>query len=112
MRNLLAILIALTILFPSCSTSKSAGSSASNTMASGSEGSSTAMAIPVNETSETKGVAAEYKWLGKHYPGYSSEGQALLFSKEGHPYDLIHIKTADGKKKDIYFDIIKFYGQF
>lgn len=74
-------------------------------------GSSIEKAIYINQKNETKGVADEYKWLDAQYPGYKKMGQETIF-KDGHPYDLVHIRTAEGKKMDVYYDIIKFYGKF
>jgi hypothetical protein len=96
------------ILLTSCSSSKSVSGQGNQSNA---DGSSEKTAIVINETSETAGVDAEYAWLKKNYPGYSSEGQALVMDKAGHPFDIIHIKTADGQKKDVYFDISKFFGK-
>lgn len=75
------------------------------------EGSSFANAVVINETTETTGVAAEYDWLKVHYPGYKTLGQSLVYN-EGKPYDIIEIKTADGKKEKVYFDISHFFGKF
>jgi hypothetical protein len=77
----------------------------------GGNGQSIAEAIVINETNETEGVAAEYDWLKANYPGYSMIQQSLI-NQEGKPYDKMEIKTADGDKKTIYFDISHFFGKF
>ena len=74
-------------------------------------GSSFENAIIIKETSEMKGVSAEYEWLDKNYPGYVSEGQALLYNNS-RPYDKINIKTKDGKHISVYFDISNFFGKW
>jgi hypothetical protein len=74
------------------------------------DGSSFEKAVVIKEKSEMKGVSAEYAWLRKNYPGYKSNGQSL--TPHGNKnYDVIHITTADGRKKDIYFDISNFFGK-
>lgn len=102
--SLLALICTL-ITFSSCHHHKAATTSAKV------EGSSFADAVVINETSETTGVAAEYDWLKVHYPGYKTLGQSLVYN-EGKPYDIIEIKTADGKKEKVYFDISHFFGKF
>ena len=106
----LLYLSAFLILLAGCSSSKSV-SGGKDVNLSNSDGSSEKTAIVINETNEMTGVDAEYAWLKKNYPGYSSQGQALVMDKAGHPFDIIHIKTADGQKKDVYFDISKFFGK-
>ncbi len=104
-------LSAFLILLAGCSSSKNA-SGGKDVNPSNSDGmAQKRMPIHINETNEMTGVDAEYAWLKKNYPGYSSEGQALVMDKAGHPFDIIHIKTADGQKKDVYFDISKFFGK-
>lgn len=75
------------------------------------DGSSFEKAVFINEKTETAGIGAEYVWLRQNYPGYKLVQQSLAFEKEK-PYDIMDIKTADGEKKSIYFDISKFYGKF
>lgn len=77
----------------------------------GGNGLSISEAIVINESNETDGVAAEYDWLRANYPGYSLIKQSLI-NVEGKPYDKMDIKTADGVKKTIYFDISNFFGKF
>ena len=68
-------------------------------------------AVVIEEKTETSGVKAEYLWLEKNYPGYRMIQQSLNFYDKK-SYDILEIKTADGKTKKIYFDISKFYGKF
>jgi hypothetical protein len=103
-------------LIASCSSSKKTVlSNSANTIQSvsneGRDGSSIEKAIIIKAKSDMAGVDEEYAWLRKNYPGYKSNGQALL-NKNKKPYDKISITTADGDKKDIYFDITNSFGKF
>ena len=75
------------------------------------DGSGYEKAIIIDKTNESDGVAAEYKWLREHYPGYTMIRQSLQ-NKDNKPYDVLSIKTKDGENKDIYFDISNFFGKF
>ena len=68
-------------------------------------------AVIISEKTETSGVKAEYRWLEENYPGYRMIQQSLNFHDKK-PYDILKIKTAEGKIKEIYFDISSFYGKF
>lgn len=70
----------------------------------GTSGTSFEDAIIVNSVPE------EYQWLREHYPGYKLIQQSLVFDEEK-PYDILEFKTADGRKKEIYFDISGFFGK-
>ena len=67
-------------------------------------------AVFITEKTEIAGVPAEYDWLKVHYPGYSTLGQSLVFHNSK-PYDIIDIKTSNGVKKSVYFDISNYYGK-
>jgi hypothetical protein len=114
MKKILLLLALTTILF-SCSTKKKAEGQQPSTQSVSStgekDGSSFEKAIVINEKSESKGVDAEYAWLRQNYPGYHMERQSLTFNN-GKSYDILKIKTAEGKKKDVYFDISNFFGKF
>ncbi|MDP4269750.1 MAG: hypothetical protein Q8909_06460 [Bacteroidota bacterium] len=75
------------------------------------DGSSCENAIIITETTEDKGVAAEYKWIKQNYPDASVRGQSCS-GKNKKRYDIIDIITKLGEKKSIYFDITNFYGKF
>jgi predicted Zn-dependent protease len=75
------------------------------------DGSSYGKAIVVKAKNETKGIAAEYKWLQENYPGYKLRSQSLD-SKDKKHYDIMHITTKDGDEKSIYFDITHFFGKW
>jgi hypothetical protein len=74
------------------------------------DGTSVAHAIPINAPNEKSGVAAEYHWIGEHFPGYKRAGQALLHDN-GRYYDAIDITTTTGERKKIFFDITGFFGK-
>jgi ABC-type glycerol-3-phosphate transport system substrate-binding protein len=75
------------------------------------DGSSPEQAIVIQATTESEGVKAEHAWLHSHYPGYKMTKQTLVTGKDK-PYDVLHIQTADGQGKDVFFDISKFFGHF
>ena len=119
MRKLIPLL--LIILLNSCSpTKKSQTGSSSNTVSTSDttvkssadkDGSSYEKAIVIKAKNETKGIAAEYKWLSENYPGYTLKSQSLD-GKEKRHYDIMQIKTKDGDEKSIYFDITNFFGKW
>jgi len=65
----------------------------------------------ININNETAGIATEYEWLRNHFPGYQNLGQSLV-NEKNKPYDVLKIKTSEGKILSVYFDISKFYGKF
>ena len=75
------------------------------------DGTSIENAVVIQQSSESEGVAAEYEWLKKHYPGYSLVRQTP-FKQNGKSYDKVEIKLADGSTKTVYFDISNFFGKF
>ena len=117
----IALLPIIISLFISCSPSKksttdmastsTSTSSSSSSTSSANDGSSYEKAIIIEKKNEKDGVAEEYKWLREHYPGYTMGSQSLNY-KDKKPYDILHITTKDGEKKDVYFDISKFFGKF
>ncbi|MBI3510861.1 MAG: hypothetical protein HY064_09355 [Bacteroidetes bacterium] len=68
-------------------------------------------AVVIDATKESDGTTAEYDWLKVHYPGYALIKQTLVYNNNK-PYDKMDIRTADGEKKTIYFDISAFFGKF
>lgn len=99
------LLIALIGFAAACNSSKHTTTSSSQ------NGSSYETAIVIQETHETPGVRAEYKWIADHYPGYKTKMQALQ-NKNKKSYDVLTIETSDGVEKVIYFDISNFFGKF
>jgi len=78
---------------------------------SGGDGSSAKTAVVITAPNEDKGVAAEYAWLAKHFPGYATRGQSLVH-EDKKIYDTIQFTTKDGKSMTIFFDITGFFGKF
>ena len=113
MKRFLIILLAGSLILHGCTGSKHATSSGPTEVPSGNrDGSSQANAVIIQEKTETTGVDAEYAWLRKNYPGYTFKSQSLIYGKDGHPYDMLSIKTAAGVNKDVWFDISNYFGKF
>jgi hypothetical protein len=106
---LLIILLSIT----ACHTTKMAGNQTDHQAkcSVGTAPTSYETAVKIQEKTETAGVAAEYEWIRKNYPGSKTGGQSLLEHNKI-PYDKIEITTAGGEKLDLYFDISKFFGKF
>ncbi len=102
----------LSILFivVACSTQKKNAGSASTETQISTPGLSFNAAIIINETTETKGVNAEYAWLKKNYPGYKTKSQSLV-TQDKKPFDIITIVTQGGDELKVYFDISNFFGK-
>ena len=112
MKKLFFLLALATVLF-SCVTVKTntekSQKSENTTVAT--LGSSYENAVIIYEYSESKGVAAEYKWIRENYPNSKVMMQSLTYYKKK-PYDIIQIMTADEKSLAVYFDISNFFGKF
>ena len=108
--------VMLLAIATACSTTKHTAGSANNPTTAitppiaGADGSSFEKAIVIQETSETTGGAAEYKWLRENYPGYKMGMQSLV-THDKKPYDILAITTADGVEKKVYFDISNYFGK-
>lgn len=125
MKKFLVLLCLSSCLLQACSHSKkTTGSAQGNpanvlkgespaTITSGAEadGSSFEKAIVLSAKSESTGVNAEYVYLRKVYPGYKLIQQSLSH-KNKKAYDVMSIETANGDKKDVYFDITGFFGKW
>lgn len=61
--------------------------------------------------STREGVAAEYKWIRKNYPGCKVQRQALAKYKDRR-YDILDCTTDNGEKKRFYFDITDLFRQY
>jgi hypothetical protein len=77
----------------------------------GGDGSSFEKAIVVKAPNEVTGVAAEYAYLAKRYPGYRRNAQHL-FHRKGKSFDVLDVTTREKKKRVFYFDITPFYGKW
>jgi hypothetical protein len=74
-------------------------------------GSSVATAIQLPGIQhETEGVAAEYAYIQKNFPGWKVKAQALL-SDKGKQYDSIQITSPGGATKTVFFDITAWFGK-
>ncbi len=112
------MLLSVAIASASCSSTKKSTSSFTQTTNFPSsvpkdtdDGLSYETAIVITETSEGKGVNAEYAWIKEHYKDYKRKGQALTMSNNK-PYDIITIELSNGSELKLYFDISNFFGKF
>jgi hypothetical protein len=110
-RLILATIVFMTVACSSAKHSATPSGTQSASANSTQDGSSAEKAVVIREKNETDGVAAEYKWVRKRYPGCQNKSQALT-SINGKSYDVLTIVTVDGVEKDVYFDISKFFGKF
>ncbi len=53
-------------------------------------------------------VRAEYLYIDRTFTGANILSQ-MVTENDGNPYDVVTITTKDGTKKDVIFDISKFY---
>ncbi|MNT15388.1 hypothetical protein D3C72_1504400 [compost metagenome] len=70
--------------------------------------------VKINSFTHHIGVSAEYKWIQKYYPEYEIVLQGLQkisIENEQYHYDVVNIKSSNGKEKTIYFDITSFFNQ-
>lgn len=74
--------------------------------------------VKVNAHTHELGIAAEYHWIEKRYPGSKTIMQSITsldLMKDKSKYkgsillDKIQIRLKDGQQKDIYFDISSFF---
>ncbi|MGC4067010.1 MAG: hypothetical protein QM784_20715 [Polyangiaceae bacterium] len=78
----------------------------------GGSGDSCATAVRIQGVDDERtGVQAEHAWLSQHYPGHTVDSQALI-DCGGKKADQIAITTANGAKKDVFFDISEFFGKY
>lgn len=79
------------------------------------QGGSAEDAIPIHAESTDDGIRLEYEWLEDHYGKQGLDWTMLMQSlnfEDDRPYDVLHIRLADGAEKRIYFDISGFFGKF
>lgn len=69
----------------------------------------TAIAI-VGAQGESDGVASEYAWIERHYPGARLKQQSLI-DCGGAAADKMAIVTAEGADVVLFFDISRFFGK-
>jgi major membrane immunogen (membrane-anchored lipoprotein) len=118
MKTIIISLLVLSFTISSCSSSKKTTSSLpsfkgypTSTPKATDDGLSYSTAIVITETSEGKGVHAEYDWIKKHYTKYTVKGQSLSFY-ENKPFDIITIVLSGDKELPLYFDISNYFGKF
>lgn len=75
------------------------------------DGLSYATAVTISESSEKKGVEAEYRWVREHFTDYTVTLQSLT-NHDKKPFDVISIRFSDGREMKLYFDISRFFGKF
>ena len=114
MKNTILLLVFVSLVVGCSATKKTTGNLNDQYYTSASvenDGSSFEKAIVIQARNENDGVSAEYAWIRQHYPGCKINGQSLVDHNKK-PYDLIKIKTSDGRDLTIYFDISNFFGKF
>ena len=76
---------------------------------SGGDGLSKKNAVVLKSPSETRGIASEYAWVARHYPGSKVLEQALTTWQHGKRFDVLTVATAEGSQVELWFDITKMY---
>ena len=66
--------------------------------------------VVIMVSSESTGIAEEYKWLSNNYAGYGLIRKSRV-QRASKNYEIFRIKTKSGELKDIYFDISRFVGR-
>ena len=66
--------------------------------------------IVIMMQSEREVLDEEYKWLSINYPRYSLVRRTHKLRSSKH-YDIVRIKTNQGRLRDIYFDCTHFWGK-
>jgi hypothetical protein len=66
-------------------------------------------AVVILASSEKEGAPKEIEWIQAYYPRSEVLRSVTRPSKNNKTYDVFFIKTADGKKVQLYFEISSFY---
>jgi hypothetical protein len=74
------------------------------------DGRSFETAVVIEASTEAEGVRAEYAYVRRAYPGWTSAQQALLHHGQRN-YDMLTLVSPSGETKQIYFDITSFFGR-
>jgi hypothetical protein len=77
----------------------------------GGDGTSLSKAVVIKASDEEQGVAAEYRYVAKHFNGYRLRSQSLFLQTGGPVYDVMKFIGPDGKEHTIYFDISSYFGK-
>jgi hypothetical protein len=75
------------------------------------DGRSFRSSVIIRERNELQGVLAEHRWILNNFPPASQVTRQSLIYHDGKPYDMIQVKEANGRKRDVYFDISSFFGK-
>lgn len=108
-----SLFFVLLLIFASCSTPKKAPVKAAPTVTREdvlNGGTSFSNAVILKVTNEREGMDEEYRWLKNLYPGYTLVKRSAV-KRTGRSYDIVRIRTREGKLKDIYFDSTSFAGR-
>ena len=73
------------------------------------DGLSAKTAVVIVAKDEKQGPPMEVAWVQQNYPGSKILRFVTRPSKEGKVFDVFFIKTSDGKKQELYFEISSFY---
>jgi hypothetical protein len=73
------------------------------------DGLSQETAVVISASTEKEGAPKEIEWVQKNYPGSKVLRFVTRPSKDKKVYDVMFIKTAGGKKVQLYFEIGSFY---
>jgi hypothetical protein len=68
-------------------------------------------AVVIKAANSERGIAAERRWLAKHYPGHSPYSQGIDRGPNGRIYDVLSFRRREGREASVCFDITSFYGQ-
>ena len=110
-RNYFAMILVLVALLSACSTTAPTSTPLPKAVSVGKEdGLSFATAIVIHAKDERSGVDAEYAWIDANLPRFRHGGQSLI-EQNGKPFDVIHVASANGEERDVYFDISEYFGK-
>lgn len=102
----------MALLLVGCSSTPSAGPAPTGGVPPiASRGLSCESAVVIEAANTKEGIERENAWIRENYPGAKKEGQSLAQCNDK-PADAIHIRTADGNKVTVYFDISGWFGKW
>jgi hypothetical protein len=113
--KLIPVLLVLVMLTGACSSPKKTPAKAPAPVETPADklrgGGSFSKAIVIRVATESAGMDEEYKWLNRNFPGYGLIRKTQV-SRSGRHYDIVRIKTRQGRVKEIYFDTTSFWGKY
>jgi hypothetical protein len=114
MKTVNLLFVVMIIFLGACSSPKKTTTKATLPKATRGEilrgGTSFSNAVVIMVETERAGLNEEYKWLANNYPGYALVRRTHVERSARH-YDVIRIKTKQGRVRDIYFDSTRFWGK-